>query len=560
MKKTKLVMMVIAMVAISSSLFAQLPDGSYAKDISMKKLSSDGTVITDTVCTIYQYTDAGKPVIMDVSAIWCAPCWAYHTSGALEGLYNSYGPGATNEVMVYFVEGDGGTIAELNGGTGSQGNWVSGTPYPILPTIAPNTNQINTDYAIAYFPTVYLICPNRVVTEIGQVATAALIAGARACPVLTSNALDASIFKVTAPGTTIYCGNMSPKLTIQNYGTTTITAATIKLLVDGVEASSYDWTGSIARLETADITMPAYSNAALSNGTHAVKLVVEAPNGGTDLNLTDNEKVISVNNVSVFGAYPVAESFAASTFPPTSWSKDDGTDGTGWARSTAHSGCAKIDFFNISGGAIDYLMLPPVDMTSATSMGMTFKVAYAQYSASYSDRLQVEVSSDCGATWVSKYNKAGSTLSTSAIATAAFTPSAETQWRQELVDLSSYAGEAKVMIRFKATSAYGNNCYVDEINLSTTADVNANDLFSGMNLFPNPSNSNTNLEFYAQKQNTVSVVVVNTIGEVVFSNNVDATQGFNTIQIPSEKFNSGIYFVTIKGQNSNATQKLVIQK
>jgi len=55
MKKTKLVMMVIAMVAISSSLFAQLPNGSYAKDISMKKLSSDGTVITDTVCTIYQF-------------------------------------------------------------------------------------------------------------------------------------------------------------------------------------------------------------------------------------------------------------------------------------------------------------------------------------------------------------------------------------------------------------------------------------------------------------------------------------------------------------------------
>ena len=561
MKKTKQFMLLLAIsVFMSSAVFAQLPDGSYAKDISMKKLSSDGTVITDTVCTIYQHTDAGRAVVMDISAVWCSPCWSFHSGGTLESLYASYGPSGDNSLMVYFVEGDEGTIAQLNGGTGSQGNWVTGTYYPILPTISPNTTQVCTDYSISYFPTVYLICPDRKVTEVGQVSAAAMHTAAAACPALSSNALDAKIFKVGAPTTTIYCGNFTPMLTIQNYGTTAITSATIKMQIDGVDASTYNWTGNIARLEIANITMPAYSDLTLSNGSHSVKFIIESPNGGTDLNTADNEKTLTINNVATFGAYPVVESFAATTFPPTNWSKDDGTDGSGWARSTAHSGCAKMDFFNISSGAIDYLMLLPVVMTDATTMSLKFKVAYAQYSSSYADKLEVQVSSDCGATWTSLYNKSGATLSTSTATTSAFTPSAETQWRQESVDLSSYAGQAKVMVRFKATSAYGNNAYVDEINLDQSSGVNANDLVSQVNLFPNPSNANTSLEFYNKKASSVNLVVTNAIGEVVFTSEIDAVQGFNSIVIPSDKFESGVYFVSIKGQNSNNTQKLVIQK
>jgi hypothetical protein len=567
MKKTKQFMLLLAMSAfMSSTVFAQLPDGSYGPDISMKKLSSDGTVITDTTCTIYQYTNAGTPVVMDVSAIWCGPCWSYHTSGALESLYNLYGPGATNEVMVYYVEGNSGTIPQLNGVTTdntnnhtTQGNWVTGTPYPILPTIAPNNLNVDTYYNIGYFPTVYLICPDRVVTEIGQSTTAQLIAGARACPVLTTNTLDAKIFSLASPSAKIYCGTMVPKLKMQNYGTTALTSATIKLIVDGIEVSSYNWAGSLARLDVVDVTMPAYTDAAMTNGSHTVKFLIDAPNAGVDLNTADNEKTITVTNLSTFGSYPVTESFAATTFPPTNWTKDDGADGTGWARSTAHSGCAKMDFFNISSG-VDYLMLPPVNMASATSMILTFKEAYAQYSSSYADKLEVQVSSDCGLTWASRYTKSGAGLATSANITTAFTPTLETQWRMETIDLSSLAGLSNVLIRFKATSAYGNNLYVDEINLDLSNGVKTNDLLSSVNLFPNPSNTNTSLEFYTQKSSLVNLVVTNTIGEVVFASEINAAQGFNSTIIPSDKFESGVYFVNIQSQNSNTTQKLVIQK
>jgi hypothetical protein len=561
MGKFKQCLFLLAMsLLLSSETFAQLPDGSYAKDFSMKKLSSNGAMITDTVCTLYQYTNAGVPVVIDFSTVWCGPCWSYHTGGSLEVLYNTYGPKATNEVMAYFIESDRGSIAKLNGGPGSQGNWVTGTPYPILPTIAPNDSMVVVNYQVVYYPTIYLICPDRVVKEIGQSTTDQLIAGARACPVLTSNALDAKAFKLTAPGSTIFCGTIAPQLTMQNYGTNTLTSATLILQVDGVNVSSYHWIGSLARLDIVDIAMPEYTDATLSSGSHTIKLIIDAPNGGIDLNTADNEKSRSITNVSNIGSYPVTESFSATTFPPTNWYKDDDIDGTGWVRSTAHNGAAKITFFDILSGAIDYLFLPLVDMTTAPSMILTFKVAYAQYNTTSSDQLEVQVSSDCGATWTDKYSKSGSALATSAVTTVAFVPTLETQWRTETIDLTSYAGQPKVLIRFKSTSAYGNNLYVDEINLDLSNGVNTNEFVSGVNLFANPSNASTNLEFYTQKPCLVNLVVTNAIGEVVFATEINAKQGFNSAAIPSDKFESGTYFVNIQSQNITNTQKLVIQK
>jgi hypothetical protein len=36
----------------------------------------------------------------------------------------------------------------------------------------------------------------------------------------------------------------------------------------------------------------------------------------------------------------------------------------------------------------------------------------------------------------------------------------EAQWRSETVDLNPYAGQSQVLVRFKATSGYGNNLYL----------------------------------------------------------------------------------------------------
>ena len=51
----------------------------------------------------------------------------------MKDLYMTYGAAGSNEIGVLFVEGDGGTdVNALNGIGNTQGDWVTGTPYPIL--------------------------------------------------------------------------------------------------------------------------------------------------------------------------------------------------------------------------------------------------------------------------------------------------------------------------------------------------------------------------------------------------------------------------------------------
>ena len=110
---------------------------------------------------------------MDMSATWCPPCWSYHTAGTLEDVWMNHGPAGapgvsastTDDVVVFYIEADASTTsADLNGtGSNTQGDWVTGVDYYIV-----DDASLNGPYALSYFPTIYTICPNRILTESGQ--------------------------------------------------------------------------------------------------------------------------------------------------------------------------------------------------------------------------------------------------------------------------------------------------------------------------------------------------------------------------------------------------------
>lgn len=149
----------------STALALPLPNGSTAPNFTL----TDENGVTHT---LYDYLDQGKTVFVEFFATWCSICWNYKQANHLKNLYEQYGPGGTDQVRVLLIEGDPSTSqAALYGGSGSVGDWVTGTPYPVIH--APD-NSVPSAYIVNSFPTVYAICPDRKVYNIGTAPLATL--------------------------------------------------------------------------------------------------------------------------------------------------------------------------------------------------------------------------------------------------------------------------------------------------------------------------------------------------------------------------------------------------
>jgi len=174
---------------------------------------------------------------------------------------------------------------------------------------------------------------------------------------------------------------------------------------------------------------------------------------------------------------PISQGFTGATFVPTNWSLVNGNASpTTWVRSatignTPTAGNSMMfDNFTYSDADDDEVRMEGANFTGLSSAQLTFDVAYAAYSATAFDGLQVLVSTDCGVTFTSVYNKTGATLAagnlpTAAATTAAFIPTTA-QWRTETVNLTPYIGNPKVVVAFRNLSNYGNRLFVDNINLT----------------------------------------------------------------------------------------------
>lgn len=552
---------VLSLTAIGAK--AQLANGSIAPDWTL-------TDILGTSHNLYTDLNSGKTVYIDVSATWCGPCWAYHNTGALEALWVAHGPtggtgvsgSTTNDVMVYYIEGDGATnSADLNGtGTSTQGDWVTGVSHPIIDPATAAINTFNSNYAIAYFPTIYMICPDRSVTLVGQLSATALYAAKSACSVATAS-VDAQMMLSSALNTSLAsCDSVTPTFRLGNVGTSTLTSCTITYKVDGVTQKVYNWTGSVATYGNTLVTGIKVGSSI--PGSHTITATVSNPNGGADPTSANNSTTANFVIYPTTGGAMVVQSFEASGIP-TAWPISNGGDAATWANATTGFTSSKsmtLNWFNIPSGDVDMITLDPMSLISLTAPTMTFDVAYCQYAAE-NDRLQVEVSTNCGTTWTSVYNKAGTALKTKAAQTTTFTPASAAEWRNETVNLSAYAGTPNLLVRFKGTSAYGNNLYVDNINVSGVLGIAETSMINNVSVYPNPITNSATVNFNIAQENNVSIVVVNALGQSVLTENLGSmAAGEQSYSLDATNLNNGFYFLNITVGNNTITKKVAISK
>jgi hypothetical protein len=352
------------------------------------------------------------------------------------------------------------------------------------------------------------------------------------------------------------CNNtFDAQVTIKNEGLFPMDSALIMYRINNNLEDTLVFYGNIPFDSIATITIP---NLVSNTGLHRLTVRIDKPNNQTDIKQLNNTLTASFYVVGNYINPPIQNDFQPSGFPgqgwfvynpngDVTWTKRSGSTSGGFALSTAS---AKLDFYNSPIGFYDEMYTNPLNFTSITNnTNLHFSVSYAQRDANSNDRLTIEISTDCGQNWDIIYNKAGNDLKTTSPSSAAFTPTIAAHWRRETIDLSSYAGQAEVLLKFKGTSHYGNNLYLDDIELNdylvSAKNIN-NEQTISLSAYPNPAKDEIRFNFGKNTQPYI-VNLVNMQGQVVKTETFGVNS--NEVSFNTNNLATGLYTYQITNAN-----------
>jgi hypothetical protein len=418
---------------------------------------------------------------------------AVHEAGHFFGLYHSWGDDGTACTGDDFRQVPGTCLLPaslLAGDTPNQAGATGGCPTGIrTDACSPSSPGIQYQNYMDYTDDA---CYS--MFTIKQVERAEYILANCRASLTTSNGCAAiTLFpndatpKIMSPGNSCFpggigstfCANTTFSTTVQlkNVGTTNLTSVTITAVVGSGTPTVFNWTGNLAPYAIAFVTINNINVGAVG-GTFPLTVTTSNPNNAADGRPSND---VATTNITVTagggGATNVVEGFESATFPPTGWTVTNPNSGSlTWVRTTAarNSGTASayINYYNYtSTGHLDYLVAPTIDATDADSLILDFARAYKRYGTgtTFSDTLLIQMSTQCGSTTfpITVWKKGGTDLSTSpGTNTGNWFPTAA-DWGRERIDLKPFipAGSTSVSVAFTGKNGYGQNLFLDDINI-----------------------------------------------------------------------------------------------
>jgi len=360
-------------------------------------------------------------------------------------------------------------------------------------------------------------------------------------------------------------GSVAPVVILKNSGSTNLTSTVIKYKIDALSPVSFTWTGNLLTGMTATVNLPSSS---VMSGNHKIQAYTEMPNNTVDPNTINDRKAGAFRSLSTLMNLPFLEDFTATSFPPTGWSYAGYNKFCFMSRNASvggyglSMGALKMDNFsgteNITGQK-DHFLSPRIDFSSASEITfLTFDLAYAQRNVSSSDNLDVSISTDCGNSWVSIYNKTSSVLSTTTPVSFAYSPAPE-EWRTDSVDLGSYKNQPEIMLMFTTNSNHGNNLYLDNINITSLSTVGIHKSSPGDNIsiYPNPSSGKISIEGLSPSGVNTEIKVTSVVGQEIMKLSV---LNETNVMIDLSEHNQGAYIINITSGTQQIIKKVIIVK
>ena len=267
-----------------------------------------------------------------------------------------------------------------------------------------------------------------------------------------------------------YCfGTVLPiRVNIRNTGSNTLSSLDITYdFNNSGNEETIAWTGSLEPNEIQSVFIGI--SPFLDEGVHEIKVYTSNPNGNPDAYPQTDTLTRSFSAGTGIIA-PFYEDFST-PYLDRGWyifdesesvpfqqiyQATDSNGETGGVMAIRHD---FHDYFEVI-GTIDQLLSPSISLANLDSSLLSFDVSYTLVD-DLADMLKVEITSDCGLSYETVYEKAGEELQTR----DSPTPVSAADWRNETIDISQYDGQS-IIVRFTTQTAGGAWLLLDNVNVT----------------------------------------------------------------------------------------------
>lgn len=381
-----------------------------------------------------------------------------------------------------------------------------------------------------------------------------------------SFAIDAALVNVVSPldGNIFGCQNLATvpvTLTIRNDGINTISTMDLSYVLNGGTPVVETYSGSLIHGASATYTFTATVDLSVPG---PYTLVCHAAYAG-DQNSTNDDVVINIVS-SATATLPVIEDFQGA-FPPTGWQVESSNATYVWSPSASITGsdgnptiAAWFDNYSYnSPGMEDYLTTMLIDLNGVAFPRIRFDVAYAEYSG-YADGLRLDISTDCGVYFnPTSYYKTGPALATVPPSNTDWQPTLASDWRNDTLDLTAYRNNF-VLLRFTNVNDYGNNLYLDNINVENDNVAGTGNVVQPAYLtaFPNPSTGRVQVGIRNFASRNLKMTVFDSQGKEVWGAAYEKTGDSFSQSIDLSRFGKGIYMLRVAGDEQVYMLRLTV--
>jgi hypothetical protein len=383
--------------------------------------------------------------------------------------------------------------------------------------------------------------------------------------------------EVSPPNTTVVAGNYArvvlnaanatrftcdpsakPIIQLRNTGTAQMTKADIfyRLNEEG-PWSLFQWTGAINANATATVTLPDLTFPA--SGPQTLRVRVANTNLGLQRNQNDAAGTINFTVASGKEVLPVSKDFEEAVWPPTGYA----FRGTGWRRvsDVGYNSEASMvaPFYNIRENETSELFIPRIDLTGSNGVLISFENAYCWYDSTdgvfKKDSMFFDFSTNCATSWTNVFKAGSDDMATADPRGSLFIPN-ENEWQENEFSANQMAGKKDVLIRVRSKSGFGNNLFVDNLNIQSVSGTNTLAELGKMEIRPNPAYDQSELRFSLKQPQSLQIMVFDQEGRLVQSKQLgELSSGDHIARLDATTLSKGTYNVSLQSKEGIATMQ-----